>query len=101
MKAKIAKVCARGHGVGALTGNGFTTTNNFNWRYSRRQRERSALYAILGASDAAPITPESCERVDCMHKCYGEDQMGACHKCIHTYIVEKGNRHSICDMCVV
>ena len=78
MKAKIAEMCAQGHAVGALTANGFTTTNNFNWRYSRNQKEREILYSILGKPDAEPITAESCDKVDCMHKCYGEDQMGAC-----------------------
>merc|ERR1712184_48343 len=82
MKAKIAEMCAQGHPVGALTKNGFTTTNNFNWRYERNQDERALLYSILGKRDAAPITPESCDKVDCMHKCYGVDQMGACDKCI-------------------
>merc|ERR1711876_114517 len=75
MKAKIAEMCAQGHPVGALTKNGFTTTNNFNWRYERNQDERALLYSILGKRDAAPITPESCDKVDCMHKCYGVDQM--------------------------
>merc|ERR1719400_2365338 len=101
MKAKIAEICAQGHPVGALTKNGFTTTNNFNWRYERNQDERALLYSILGKPDAAPITPESCDKVDCMHKCYGVDQMGACDKCIHYYLEEEGVRHTICDMCVV
>merc|ERR1712110_69878 len=101
MKAKIAEMCAQGHPVGALTKNGFTTTNNFNWRYERNQDERALLYSILGKRDAAPITPESCDKVDCMHKCYGVDQMGACDKCIHYYLEEEGVRHTICDMCVV
>merc|ERR1711876_109613 len=101
MKAKIAEMCAQGHPVGALTKNGFTTTNNFNWRYERNQDERALLYSILGKRDAAPITPESCDKVDCVHKCYGVDQMGACDKCIHYYLEEEGVRHTICDMCVV
>ena len=101
MKAKIAEMCAQGHAVGALTANGFTTTDNFNWRYSRNLKEREILYSILGKPDAAPITPESCDKVDCMHKCYGEDQMGACDKCIYYYLAEEGKRHTICDMCVV
>merc|ERR1711910_249061 len=101
MKAKIAEMCAQGHPVGALTKNGFTTTNNFNWRSERNQDERALLYSILGKRDAAPITPESCDKVDCMHKCYGVDQMGACDKCIHYYLEEEGVRHTICDMCVV
>merc|ERR1711936_303877 len=94
MKAKIAEMCAQGHPVGALT-------NNFNWRYERNQDERALLYSILGKRDATPITPESCDKVDCMHKCYGVDQMGACDKCIHYYLEEEGVRHTICDMCVV
>merc|ERR1711994_722045 len=101
MKAKIAEMCAKGHAVGALTSNGYTTTNNFNWRYERNQKERDILYSILGKPDAEPITAESCDKVDCMHKCYGEDQMGACDKCIHYYLAEEGVRHTICDMCVV
>ena len=101
MKAKIAEMCAKGHAVGALTSNGYTTTNNFNWRYERNQKERDLLYSILGKPDAEPITAESCDKVDCMHKCYGEDQMGACDKCIHYYLAEEGVRHTICDMCVV
>merc|ERR1711994_837211 len=101
MKAKIAEMCAKGHAVGALTSNGYTTTNNFNWRYERNQKERDILYSILGKPEAEPITAESCDKVDCMHKCYGEDQMGACDKCIHYYLAEEGVRHTICDMCVV
>merc|ERR1712024_270663 len=101
MKAKIAAMCAKGHAVGALTSNGYTTTNNFNWRYERNRKERDTMYSILGKPDAEPITAESCDKVDCMHKCYGEDQMGACDKCIHYYLAEEGIRHTICDMCVV
>ena len=96
-------MCAKGHPVGENTANGYTTTNNFNWRYERNRTERDAMYKILGKQDGsvAPITADSCDSVDCLHKCYGEDMMGACDKCISWYLSTKGERHSICDMCVV
>ena len=67
--------------VGAKIKDGFTTTNDFNWRLERRTDKRDKIYSIMGKADAQPITAESCEAVDCMHPCYGKDQYGACSKC--------------------
>ena len=100
-KRLIAEMCAKGHAVNAPSRNGYTTTNNFNHYFSRKRKERAYIYSILGSPDAAPITAESCEEVDCLHKCYGEDQMGFCEKCMNYYVKEKKRHDTICDMCVV
>ena len=74
LKAKIAEQCAKVHGVNEPGRSGFTTTNDFNFSYSRTQKtrdERAKIYALMGKSDAKAITAESCEAVDCMHQCYG------------------------------
>ena len=71
VKAKIPEQCAKVHGINEPDKNGFTSTSNFNWKYSRSLDERETIYALMGKSDAQPITAQSCEAVDCMHPCYG------------------------------
>ena len=73
-RVQIAAKCEKMHGVNELTANGYTTTNNFNWTYNRHHDKLLEIYSVMGSEHYPAITPESCEAVDCMHPCYGEDQ---------------------------
>jgi len=53
----------------------FTDTNHFNGHFHEQNSEAlKVLYMILGKLDDGPkIDERSCEAVDCLHPCYGEN----------------------------
>ena len=65
-----------------------------------RKVDLEALYTLLGKEGSAPIDERSCDTVDCLHPCYGEDLMGYCMKCLQMH-AENGERHGVCDMCTL
>ena len=71
--------------VGGRTSSGYTVTSDFNHELRQIGIPEAAIYAPLGiissGTHAVHITSRQCERVDCMHPCYGHDMMGACNKC--------------------
>ena len=57
------------------------------------------MYDILGPVDSY-IDARHCEAEDCMHPCYGDNQLGACYTCAFHAIRGRG-RYEICDLCVL
>lgn len=88
-------------GVRMRGSSGYTTTSDFNFNLRQSAIPDAAIYASLGKLDGTPINSRTCERVDCMHPCYGIEHMGACNKCVMHLMKTNGDRHTICDLCVV
>ena len=85
-------------------GSRYTITDDFNYDLMKARIPYDSIYAPLGdISDPnhVMIDPRDCEYVDCMHPCYGKNQYGACSKCVDYMLAHEGQRHSVCDMCVV
>ena len=76
-----------------------TTTEDFIYHYGWWSETIEGLFDLLGP-DGTTITKDACEDVDCLHPCYGQDQFGACTKCIEVYH-DFEIRHEICDYCVI
>merc|ERR1712242_340500 len=55
----------------------------------------------VGTDGYTYIDSRSCEADDCMHPCYGDNQFGACNKCAEHLMTNEGERHSVCDLCVL
>ena len=86
------------------TQSGYTVTSDFNHLLRQNEIPDAAIYTPLGrigGSKAVHISARACESVDCMHPCYGQDKMGACNKCAMHMMQHKGERHAVCDLCVV
>ena len=75
---KIKTQCAKEHPVGSPEPpTEWTTTNNFNYDMKRRL-DLPHLYSLLGPEGSPAIDDRSCDAVDCLHPCYGENMLGAC-----------------------
>ena len=86
------------------TQSGYTVTSDFNHLLRANEIPDAAIYTPLGklsGPNAVHIAARACEAVDCMHPCYGQDKMGACNKCAMHMMQHKGERHAVCDLCVV
>merc|ERR1711997_486613 len=86
------------------TQSGYTVTSDFNHLLRQNEIPDAAIYTPLGrisGPNAVHISARACESVDCMHPCYGQDKMGACNKCAMHMMQHKGERHAVCDLCVV
>ena len=75
---KVKEQCAKVHPVGEPEPpTRWTVTNNFNYDYGRRL-DLDMLYSLLGKEGSPAINERSCDEVDCLHPCYGENQLGTC-----------------------
>jgi len=86
------------------TQSGYTVTSDFNYQLRQNKIPEAAIYTPLGklsGTNSVHIAARDCERVDCMHPCYGQDMMGACNKCAMHMMQHRGERHAVCDLCVV
>merc|ERR1712024_67313 len=79
---KVKQQCSKVHPVGEPAPRSkYTTTNNFNYKYGR-DVDLEKLYSIFGKEGSPAIDERSCDKVDCLHPCYGENMLGACSKCV-------------------
>jgi len=86
------------------TQSGYTVTSDFNYQLRQNKIPEAAIYTPLGklsGTNSVHIAARDCETVDCMHPCYGQDMMGACNKCAMHMMQHRGERHAVCDLCVV
>ena len=84
--------------VGEAGFSGYTYTSDFNYYIFENGFDYSVFYSVMGDGE---ITTRECEAVDCLHPCYGDEGYGACAKCIDYLISSEGDRHTVCDLCVV
>ena len=84
--------------VGTPGVSGYTYTSDFNYYIWSNGVPDSAVYSFLGTGD---FTSRDCEAVDCLHPCYGDDNYGACAKCVDHLISSEGEQHAVCVLCVV
>ena len=99
----IASFCAS-YTPGVNPGASINYTSDFNYELSVARINPAAIYDYLGPVDTEGYTyidTSSCERDDCMHPCYGDNQFGACNKCAFHLIENNGERHEVCDLCVL
>ena len=94
----IMTTCQSMQDVGEVGESGYTYTSDFNYYIWHNGIPDSVYYLALGSGD---ITSRDCEAVDCLHPCYGDDAYGACAKCIDFQNSSGGDRHDVCDLCVV
>ena len=103
--AEIEEFCAAFTPVvGEVTESGYTYTSDFNYELGMAGVAIAAIYDQPGpvsTEDYTYIDSRSCEAEDCMHPCYGDSQFGACNKCALHLIEYEGERHEVCDLCVL
>ena len=86
--------------VGEKGNTGYNYTSDFFYEMQRNHTPVNNLIKLM-APAGANMDDRSCESVDCMHPCYGTKQFGACNKCFRHMIAHPGERHSLCDLCVL
>ena len=105
LMAEIAEYCADfTPAVGEDGESGYTYTSDFNYELSMARINPAVIYDYLGpvgTDGYTYIDSRSCEADDCMHPCYGDNQFGACNKCAEHLMTNEGERHSVCDLCVL
>ena len=105
LMAEIAEYCADfTPAVGEVGESRYTYTSDFNYELSIARINPAVIYDYLGpigTDGYTYIDSRSCEADDCMHPCYGDNQFGACNKCAEHLMTNEGERHSVCDLCVL
>ena len=98
IELEIQTTCSLMQDVGEAGASGYTYTSDFNYYIWHNGIADSVYYSVIGDGE---ITYRECEAVDCLHPCYGDEGYGACAKCIDYLISSGGERHAVCDLCVV
>ena len=104
LMAEIEEFCAAfTPAVGEVGDSRYTYTSDFNYELRMAGVADAAIYDFLGPVGSESYTyvdSRSCEYEDCMHPCYGDNQLGACYTCAFHAIRGRG-RYEICDLCVL
>ena len=90
--------------VGERGTSGWTYTSDFNYELRMAGVADAAIYDYLGpvgTDNYTYVDSRSCDAQDCMHPCYGDSQFGACNKCAFHLMENEGERHEVCDLCLL
>ena len=86
--------------VGKKSKSGWNYTSDFYYALADNKLPYGGVVSLIKPADNS-VNARACESVDCMHPCYGNKQIGACNKCVRHMMAHFGERHSICDLCVM